>query len=117
MSLIQGNVPPGPWTAPSAGVYAADGLLVCQLGDREVTAAYRKRGDGAGSMNADTAQLIAAAWSMREALHRIACQSWSNDQEADECMDFSRKEARAALALTNRSLSPSERGETFEVPR
>lgn len=98
----QEKYPAGPWTAPSAGVYAADGRLVCTLGTVGVCKAYQERGDGAGRMLADTAQLIAAALQMREALQRIACQSWSNDQEADECMDFSRKEARAALALTKR---------------
>lgn len=55
------RIAPLPWTAPSAGVYAADGLLVCTLGTPDVVKAYRQRGDTDGAMVADHARLIAAA--------------------------------------------------------
>jgi hypothetical protein len=55
LKAARAAVPQGNWSAPSAGIYAADGMLVCTLGDADVVAAYRARGDGAGE------QLVAAA--------------------------------------------------------
>jgi len=112
--------PDGPWTAPSAGVYAADGELVCTLGTVEVTDAYRKRGDGAGRMVADTATLIAAAPLLLDAAI-FALQSIEFRDGLRGRMDLftadERAKIRAAVtAATVRQLSPSERGETFTVP-
>lgn len=55
------DLPPGPWEAPSAAVYAADGRMVCSLGNRDVVKAYRQRGDTNGTLIAATADFIAAA--------------------------------------------------------
>jgi hypothetical protein len=66
------TIPAGPWTAPSAAVYAADGDLVCTLGTAEVVKAYRKRGDTNGAMIAEAVRFIAAAPKMYAKLEKIA---------------------------------------------
>ncbi len=57
---MSNTLPPFPWTAPSAAVYAADGKMVCSLGSAEVVKAFRARGDGNGSMIMATAEAIAS---------------------------------------------------------
>ena len=102
----------GPWTAPSAGIYAADGLMVCSLGDRQCTKAYRQRGDTAGSMMSDYATLIAAAPALLESLQAMLDLHIAHHNEPTHAA------ARKAItAATVRRLSPSERGETFTVPQ
>lgn len=54
--------------------------------------------DGGALPSQDNAQLIAAAPDMREALHSIAVQSWSNPQEAITCIEYARNLARGTLA-------------------
>lgn len=63
-------LPPGPWTAPSAAVYAADGLMVCSLGHAEVVRAYRKRGDGDGAQLMAAAQALASVPALVDALRK-----------------------------------------------
>lgn len=90
---------PGPWSAPSAGVYGPDGLLVCTLGTADVVRAYKKRGyfDG-GAVIAANARLIAAAPELLAALERLIAQA-QRATEADEPTDFGDIDAaRAALA-------------------
>src|ERR1039457_4862902 len=102
------QMPSTPWTAPSAAVYAADGLPVCTLGTVEMTKAYRARGDGAGRMMADTAYLIAAAPALLEALQDALARLESfigSDCECDNTHEQNHTvcclcEYRAAIALT-----------------
>lgn len=63
-------LPPGPWSAPSAAVYAADGLMVCSLGHAEVVRAYRKRGDGDGAQLMAAAQALASVPALVDALRK-----------------------------------------------
>lgn len=62
------RLPPGPWWAPSAAVYAADDRMVCSLGGASVVKAYRDRGDGNGAMVMATAQAIAVTPDLMAAL-------------------------------------------------
>lgn len=65
------KVAPGPYSAPSAAVYGADGLMVCSLGTSDAVKAYRKRGDGNGAMIAATAGLLAASHDMVDMLVQV----------------------------------------------
>ena len=58
--LLPETLPAGPWNAPSAAVYAADGKMVCSLGNSDVVKAYRARGDGAGEQLMAAAKAVAA---------------------------------------------------------
>lgn len=64
------KLPPGPWSAPSAAVYAADGMMVCSLGNADVVKAYRKRGDGNGAMLMAVAQALSAVPALADALRK-----------------------------------------------
>lgn len=92
------QIPAGPWSAPSAAVYAADGQMVCSLGNAGVVKAYRKRGDGDGAMIMATARLIASAPDLLEALRTIACQSIGDDWTAEQAVAFIKQHARDAIA-------------------
>ena len=108
------RIPQTPWTAPSAAVYSADGLPVCTLGTSEMVKAYRQRGDQTGGMIADTAQLIAAAPALLEALQDLMEYGLLLGMNEDSSRFIN---ARAAVDLTVRPLSPCERGEVLTVPR
>lgn len=56
------------------------------------------------------AALIASAPDMRDALHSIAVQSWTNPTEAIECIEYARATARSVLGLKNCRVSVSTRG-------
>lgn len=92
------QIPPGPWSAPSAAVYAADGQMVCSLGNADVVKAYRKRGDGNGAMLMNTAHLIAATPVMLEALRTIASQSIGDDWTAEQAIQFVKQYACEVVA-------------------
>jgi len=59
--LFEVKPTPGPWRAPSAGIYGPDDLLICSLGHEDTVRAYRARGDTCGELLMANARLIAAA--------------------------------------------------------
>ena len=113
------RIPRGLWNAPSATVYASDGLPVCTLGTADVVKAYRQRGDTAGEMIADTAHLIATLPKLLEAVEMIEELADLKTDCISEKYRISRIRAIAleAVASTIRLPSPCERGEVFTVPR
>ena len=81
------QLPPGPWSAPSAAVYAADGMMVCSLGNADVVKAYRKRGDGNGAMLMAAAQALAAVPDLVDALRKaeaVLAQLQDNPDQAKD---------------------------------
>lgn len=99
------QLPPGPWSAPSAAVYAADGMMVCSLGDAEVANAYLKRGDGNGAMLMAAAQALAAIPDLVDALRKaeaVLAQLQDNRDQAREIIVqgyFGHALARSRAAL------------------
>lgn len=90
------KITPGPWVAPSAGVWTADGsMMVADLGGREVTKS-RKRA-GRTDVRAD-ARLIAAAPELLEAL-RVVVADWTEQFERNGHLAPSWcRQARAAIS-------------------
>lgn len=90
---------PGPWThvqhgraiqakTPAGSDFTFDTFTVAEVVS-----------GGSGIEAADAnGDLIAAAPDLLAALHKIGSQSWSNDQEALECIRYARETARAAIA-------------------
>jgi hypothetical protein len=69
---------PGPWIAPNAGVWTADGkMMIAELGSRKVTASRRKNLKAAGlaqvehSLLTNDCRLIASAPDMLSALREV----------------------------------------------
>ena len=100
---------PGPWTAPNAGIWTADGeCLIATLGNRECVAsrrAYARKhyGDGPTSTAAEMrlaradAALLAASPAMLQALQAIVdLGSDHGRMNLPECMGLARAAIRAA---------------------
>lgn len=89
------NHTPGPWTAPSAGVWTEDGIMVASCGSAEIIRTMRKAGRDPMRDVTGNVHLIAAAPDMAEALRDIL--HWMQNPKKALVGDLFEKAANSLL--------------------